>query len=248
MALLVSVLLALALYALDRIYASQQRVQQSEQRYRLLAENVHDVIWTLDTDFRFTYVSPSGENLSGFTSEEVLGLPLDKVLMPAAYAIAAQAFQEELAAASTAWNGRHCSRTLELKHLRKDGTTVWGEVNTTLIYDADHYPVGILGVSRDITERKQAEAERALLLQTIQAQARRVQQIVDTVPEGVLLIDADGKVALVNPAARRCAHPLGQSPVDQAVHLAPHGPVARGRNGRKHLPGHCAPPGEHGRT
>ncbi len=206
LALLVSALLALALYAVDRTRANQQRVQESEQRYRLLAENVHDVIWTLDNNLRFTYVSPSEERMTGFTPAETRDRPLEKVLLASSYASAMQTFQEEMAAAQ---NGQRRSRKLELEQWRKDGSSMWIEISATFLYDTNNRPVGILGVSRDITERKQAEAERAQLMQTIQAQARRVQQIIDTVPEGVLLIDADGKVAVVNPVARKYVEMLG---------------------------------------
>jgi len=62
--------------------------------------------------------------------------------------------------------------------------------------------VGILGASIDITERVRADAERERLLTQVQAQARLMQGIVDTVPEGVLLLDAKGRVLLANPVAK----------------------------------------------
>ncbi|MBN2393132.1 MAG: PAS domain S-box protein [Anaerolineae bacterium] len=207
LALLVSGLLALAFYVMDRLRVNQQRLQQSEQRYRLLAENVHDVIWTMDMNLRFTYISPSQEILTGFSPDETLRQPLDQVLSPSSYAIAAQTFQEEMAIAVQ--RTPYESRTLQLEQRCKDGTLKWIEVNATFIYDDQGQPQEILGVSRDITERKQAEAERAQLLETIHTQAQRVEKIVETVPEGVLLINAHNVVVLTNPAARHYLDLLG---------------------------------------
>jgi len=210
LALLVSGLLALALYAVDQVRVNQQRLQQSEHRYRLLAENVHDVIWTMDMNLQFTYVSPSEETMTGFSADETRNRSLDQVLSPSSYAIAMQAFQEEMDKTKTLRHVHPHSRTLQLEQWCKDGSLKWIEVNATFIYGEQGQPLEILGVSRDITERKQAEAERARLLETIRAQAQRVQQIVETVPEGVLLIDADNAVVLANPVARQYLDILGR--------------------------------------
>ena len=209
LALLVSGLLALALYAVDQLRVNQQRLEQSESRYRLLAENVHDVIWTMDMNLRFTYVSPSEESMTGFSADKTRNRSLDQVLSPSSYAIAMQAFQEEMAKTEALQRSHPHSRTLQLEQWCKDGSLKWIEVNATFIYDDQGQPLEIVGVSRDISERKQAEAERARLLETIRAQAQRVQQIVETVPEGVSLIDTDNVVVLANPAARRYLDILG---------------------------------------
>ena len=60
---------------------------------------------------------------------------------------------------------------------------------------------GTISTARDITERKRTEEERDRLLEQIRGQVQQVQQIMDTVPEGVLLLDADGQVILANPVA-----------------------------------------------
>jgi two-component system cell cycle sensor histidine kinase/response regulator CckA len=62
---------------------------------------------------------------------------------------------------------------------------------------------GLIGAILDITSRKRAEAERAQLLAQEQAQAQQIAQIMDTVPEGMLLLDGAGRVLLANPTAER---------------------------------------------
>ena len=61
----------------------EESLRQREKQYRLLAENVTDVIWGLDADQRYTYVSPSDETLRGFRRYDVLGLPIENFLTPA---------------------------------------------------------------------------------------------------------------------------------------------------------------------
>jgi two-component system cell cycle sensor histidine kinase/response regulator CckA len=74
-----------------------------------------------------------------------------------------------------------------------------------------------IGVDRDITERKRVEEERERLLTQIREQIRQVQQIIDTVPEGVLLMDADGQVVLANPAAEIDLAVLGGAEVGDTI-------------------------------
>jgi len=125
----------------------------SDARYRLLAEHVTDVIWTADLDLRFTYLSPSQEQLTGYSPEEAMSLTLDRLLTPASLEVAMQAIAEALRS-----DGPRPTRNLDLEQVRKDGSTGWVEIRPTLLRDADGRPTGILGVTRDVTERRQLQA------------------------------------------------------------------------------------------
>jgi diguanylate cyclase (GGDEF)-like protein/PAS domain S-box-containing protein len=131
----------------------ETEIQESEARYRLLADNAFDVIWTMDLAGNFTYISPSIERLRGYSPEEALQQSMADTLTPQSLVVAEQAMQEML---STIEAGEKYSATptFELEQYCKDGSTVWTEVITTLIYDHDETPLGILGVTRDISERK----------------------------------------------------------------------------------------------
>lgn len=135
----------------------EETLRTSEGRYRLLAENARDVIWTMDLNLRFTYMSPSVEGYRGYTAEEVMDQTLDEVLTPPSLEIARRVFDEEMALEGTEGLDLDRSRVLELEHTCKDGSTVWAEIKVSALRDDDGKMVGILGVSRDITERKLAE-------------------------------------------------------------------------------------------
>jgi two-component system cell cycle sensor histidine kinase/response regulator CckA len=140
-----------------------EALKESEEKYRLIAENMADVISILDMNLRFTYTSPSIMRLRGLTVEEALQQTLDQVLTPESMKTALAAFEEEmkLEADGTAVPNR--IRTMEMEEYRKDGSVIWVEVSMSYLRDKDLKPVGMLAVTRDLSERKQAEEERRKL-------------------------------------------------------------------------------------
>ncbi|QDF95583.1 hypothetical protein CJ010_02975 [Azoarcus sp. DD4] len=146
--------------AIDRTLALEA-LRVSEERHRLLAENATDVIWTMDLQGRFTYVSPSVEKLRGYTVAEVMQQGLDEVLTPESAAIARDGLTRGIAAVASGWPFPVFRG--ELEQPCKYGGTVWTEVTTSGIYNAAGEFIGILGVSRDISERKAAEARISYL-------------------------------------------------------------------------------------
>ena len=134
-----------------------QELLKSETRYRLLADNVSDVIWTMDMNRKFTYYSPSVIQLRGYTSEDAMTMTLQETLTPASFQVVIKAMEEELALEAAEPKNLSRSRMLDLEEVCKDGSTVWVEVKITYLRGQDDRPVGILGVSRNITERRQAE-------------------------------------------------------------------------------------------
>lgn len=137
---------------------AEKELRKSEEKYRLLTENMKDVIWTLDTEtYRFTYMSPSVENLRGFSAEEVLSSPLSAALTEEG----AQRFIGIINQQVEAYRSKRITSnkyyTYEIPQPKKDGTFVWTEVITSLHLNPETGHLDLHGVTRDITDRKIAE-------------------------------------------------------------------------------------------
>ena len=137
----------------------EEALKASELQYRLLADHSGDVIFVLDMDLRYKYVSPATKTLRGYEPEEVLNQSLKDVLTPESFEIAFKALNEELKPLVEKENYKDESRSLELEVIRKDGSKVWTEVKVSLMTDENNVPTGIIGLTRDISQRKKAEAE-----------------------------------------------------------------------------------------
>ena len=135
----------------------ERDLRQSEERYRLIAENMTETIWLMDMNLKPTYISPSAVPLRGYTLEELYALPLDRQLTPDSLKLAWETFKEALSEENLNSKDAPTSITLELEFYRKDGSTFWSENTFSLVRNSKGEPAGILGVGRDITERKRAE-------------------------------------------------------------------------------------------
>lgn len=144
----------LAEIAIERNHAFNA-LKNSEERHRLLADHASDVIWTMDLTGRFTYVSPSVEKLRGFSVEEVMQQQLEQLLTETSATMMRE--QLEFAVEQVKLGNPFPAYTGELEQFHQDGSIVWTEVKTSGIYDALGQFVGILGVTRDLTERKKTE-------------------------------------------------------------------------------------------
>jgi two-component system cell cycle sensor histidine kinase/response regulator CckA len=142
----------------------EEELRVSVEKYRLLAENATDVIWTFSLEsMRFTYVSPSIFKARGYTPQEALELTLEQSLSPESFEKTMKTMQEELIRDTQEGVDPKRSKTLEVQQPCKDGTYRWTEVTASFIRNAEGQPVSIIGVTRDITKRKRAEQEMAML-------------------------------------------------------------------------------------
>jgi PAS domain S-box-containing protein len=135
----------------------EEALQKSETRYRTLVETAREIIWTVDADGHYNYVSPSMTRVLGYTPEEIMGLDPLETLTPATRERLLRVFTEGFRPEQNGMPAATASRTFEVEQLCKDGSTVWMEITATPLRGIDGTIDGILGVSREISERKQIE-------------------------------------------------------------------------------------------
>lgn len=160
-ALLLFLSLSLVLIRLLRAENEEEviarKLSQSEARYRMLAENSHDVIWTLDIPSRrYTYVSPSITDMCGYLPEDVVGQSIDARLTPESASRLARDIDQRLR--RMAAGDKAASVVVsELEQVCKDGEVISTEVVSSYLQDADGVAHTILGITRNVSERKAAE-------------------------------------------------------------------------------------------
>jgi PAS domain S-box-containing protein len=152
---------------------AENTLREGEQRYREVFENANDIIYTHDLEGNFTSLNQTGERLTGYTREEALNMNVAQVVAP-----------EHLVTARrmTGLKEQHDQATVyELEIIAKTGRRIALELSTRLVY-RDGKPAGVLGIGRDITERRltqnaiATQAERLALTERI---AQAIRQTLD---------------------------------------------------------------------
>jgi PAS domain S-box-containing protein len=135
----------------------QESLKQSESKYRALTERMSDILWTCDLQFNATWVSPSVEKMLGFTPDERLKQKVEEITTPASLRDAYSILSKELEADKDSDPDR--TLTIKMEYYHKNGSLKILENGLSFIRDTQGKPVGIQGISRDITERHRAEEE-----------------------------------------------------------------------------------------
>lgn len=205
---------------------AERRLQQRETYFRALIENVSDIIITLDAIGEVAYASPAITRILGYSPAEFEGSVAYEMVHP-------DDRREGEARFALLLQNPGTNAVIEFRARHKDGSWRWLEaVSRRLVSEPGVEAVVI--VMRDITERKRAEAERERLVAQVIDQAKKVQFIVNTVPEGILLLSNEG-IELTNPVAKeylsllapdwqnkRLTH-LGERPLETLLTSPPKG-------------------------
>ena len=175
---------------------SQAALLESEERYRLITDNMTDTVWLVDANLNLLYVSPSAARARGLTLDEIKATPFAAQITQQSMQRVMSALGSVLSHELTATLPRRISRTMELEIVRKDRSTYWEEITATIILDERGQPQSIVGVGRDITERKRMEA-------ALRQSEERYRLITENMTDAVWLMDLQMNTVYVSPAVER---------------------------------------------
>jgi PAS domain S-box-containing protein len=153
----------------------ENALRESEEKFRFLAEKMGDVVWTLDLGLRTTYVSPSVLKVLGFTQEERKRQTLEEIMTPESRAKVLEILSRELEKEKEPGVDPDRVNTMEVEYYHKNGSSVWLENSMKALRDHHGTITGVYGVSRDITERRRAEAALEAALEEKNALFRELQ-------------------------------------------------------------------------
>lgn len=183
----------------EQLDSTNKELAKSEERYRYLADNSTDIIAMLTTGLQFSYISPAVERLTGYKPEEYMKLSLKDILTP-------ESFQKAMERKNSRKAGDASERRTELEHIKKDGSTYWGENITKPILDEQNNIAGYLSTTRDITERKKAEMALLENQKKLAYEKDKAQHYLDIAGVMFIALNREGIVTLAN---RKAAEILG---------------------------------------
>jgi PAS domain S-box-containing protein len=169
-----------------------ERLRESEQKFRLLAENTLDVIWQLDLDLRITYVNPASERLFGYPPQELIGTRLSDHCDPKEMARMAAIVADRVERPET-----DTGVVFETFFRHRDGQRVATEIHGSVLADARGRPVALQGTARDITERKRAE-------EALRESEDRLNRIIHSIDDVLYGVDGEtGEFVFLSPSFER---------------------------------------------
>jgi PAS domain S-box-containing protein len=164
---------------------TEEALRASEERYRDLVENAHDIIYSHDFDGNYTSVNKAVKQITGYSRDEALKMNLAQVVAPEYLEQARSMIRRKLAGEK--------ETVYDLEIIAKDGRRIPIEVNTKLIHQGG-VPVGIHGIARDVTERKRVQKE-------LRESEERYRDLVENSTELICTHDLDGLILSANRAS-----------------------------------------------
>ncbi len=155
-------------YGVDRQrLKAEEALRASEERYRELFENAHDMVYTLDLEGNITSLNKAAERITGYARAEVLHRKLTDLVSPDSLETARKMMERQIAGENRA--------TYELEILTKEGQRVALEISTHII-SREGKPVGAQGIARDVTERKKTEEALQQTKENLEAWVHELEQ------------------------------------------------------------------------
>ncbi len=226
---------------LDSLMQSRKRLATSEERYSQLVEEANDLIFTTSFKGRITAANRMVEDLTGYAHEELLGMPISRLIPPHLLPEIERKFSDHSEKSERV--------TLETEIIGKDGSSHVIEVSTQ-VQREDGTPTGIFAIARDITDRKRAEEElehhrnhleelvdqrtealsaandhllqeirdRRLAEERLAEEKERLAVTLSSIADGVITTDTQRNVVLINSLAVRDTGWTEQDAVGQKLH------------------------------
>jgi len=181
-----------------------QRAQ--ERTWELVAENTRDIAWLMDMSFRTTWVTPSATRLRGYTLAEFAEMTLAEQLEPESLARAMALMAKHLVPEKLEDPGLDINVSALLGFRCKDRETFWADTVITLLRDDEGRPTGMLGVARDVSERRRVEEE-------LQESRRRMATLLGNLP-GMAYRCRNDRDWTMEFVSEGCRYLTGYSPED----------------------------------
>ena len=190
---------------------SDRAIKAEEEKYRFLAENLADIVWITDKNFKTSYVTPSIETVLGFTQEERKRQSLEEMITPDSVRRASALLAKEIQREMQGDVDPDRSITMDVEYYRKDGSTLWMESCVRFIRDKNGSVTGMLGATRDISKRKHREKEIERLRQEWEG-------IFQAIGNPTLIVDRNHNIIHGNAATEKATGKSGKDLVGMKCH------------------------------
>lgn len=172
----------------------EKSLHKSNQRYRLITDNMTEIILLMDLDFNIEYITPSVEKVRGFTVSEIINMPLKKHFTEESW----RKVSKEIALIFDQLNSGDFtySNYIDVEYINKDGSIVWREVAVKLLLDKDGKATGFLCSSRDVSEIKKSYS-------SLKKSQELYSLITDHIDEVIWIMDKDLKISYVSPSVEK---------------------------------------------
>jgi PAS domain S-box-containing protein len=169
----------------EMLREAEGALHESERRYRQIVEKAIDIIYTIDPQGYFTYVSPASERLTGYPEGELVGIHFTNLISP-------EWKEQVLAFYLNQFRERVPETILQFPIVTRSGKEKWVEQTAALVADGDRV-AGFQSIVRDITERKRLE-------QQLQESEQKFREMIDRALVGIFRTTPAGQIVEANPA------------------------------------------------
>ncbi|HEY1407264.1 MAG TPA: ABC transporter substrate binding protein, partial [Spirochaetota bacterium] len=187
---LIVIVVVLMINILSRRRAENE-LGEIKKRYHLITGNMSDTIWMIDKNMKTLFLSPSIMRNCGYTMKEMWDMPWEKHFTPSSFRTAKEFIARCLNSDRINDPDYVIREKIELEFVRKDGSVFLSETQINIVRDGNSVPIGILGVGRDITERRSIE-------NSLKESERRMRELLENVQLITIMLDSHGKLIFCN--------------------------------------------------